>query len=158
MQLLQIYPIKNQQQKPLVLLTQISANPLCRKILQRISSCCVGLKIQLILTNLKTRLKCYRTQRVSCHRKRKNRDYVNASLNPLHYGWEMSSEGYYRPIPTKAAIAPAGMLNLICCNCSVEVENPCQYLRCSCRKYGFKCLPACGQCHGLSCTNAPTKQ
>ena len=81
-----------------------------------------------------------------------------ASLNPLHYGWEMSSEGYYRPIPTKAAIAPAGMLNLICCNCSVEVENPCQYLRCSCRKYGFKCLPACGQCHGLSCTNAPERQ
>ena len=81
-----------------------------------------------------------------------------ASLNPLYYGWEMSSEGYYRPIPTKAAIAPAGMLNLICCNCSVEVENPCQYLRCSCRKYGFKCLPACGQCHGSSCTNAPERQ
>ena len=32
-----------------------------------------------------------------------------ASLNPLHYGWEMSSEGYYRLIPTKAAIAPAGI-------------------------------------------------
>ena len=49
-----------------------------RKILQRLPSCCVGLKIQLILTNLKTRLKCYRTQRVSYHRKRRNKDYVNA--------------------------------------------------------------------------------
>ena len=70
----------------------------------------------------------------------------------------MSSEGHYRSIPTKAAIAPAGMLNLICCNCSVEVENPCQYLRCSRRKDGFKFLSACRQCHGLSCTNAPERQ
>ena len=42
-----------------------------RKILQRLPSCCVGLKIQLISTNLKTRLKCYRTHRVSYHRKRR---------------------------------------------------------------------------------------
>ena len=39
---------------------------------------CVGLKIQVIMTNLKTRLKYYRTQRVSYYRKRNNRDYVNA--------------------------------------------------------------------------------
>ena len=38
---------------------------------KRLPSCCVGLKIQLISTNLKTRLKCYRTQRVSYHRKRR---------------------------------------------------------------------------------------
>ena len=62
---------KEQQQKSLVLITQISTNLLYRKILQRLPSCCVGLKIQLISTNLKTRLKCYRTQWVSYHRKRR---------------------------------------------------------------------------------------
>ena len=36
MKLLQTYPIKEQQQKPLVLITQILANLLYRKILQRL--------------------------------------------------------------------------------------------------------------------------
>ena len=50
MKLSQTSSIKEIQQKLLVLLTQISANLLCAKILQRLPSCCVGLKIQLIST------------------------------------------------------------------------------------------------------------
>ena len=81
-----------------------------------------------------------------------------ASLNPLDYGWELSSEGQYRPIPSKAPIAPEALLNLICCSCSVDVEEPRHTNKCSCLKYGFKCLPACGQCHGVGCTNSPERQ
>ena len=80
------------------------------------------------------------------------------SLNPLNYGWQLNSEGQYQPIPFKTPIAPEALLNIICCNCSVEVEKPCHTNRCSCRKYGFQCLPACGRCHGVGCTNAPELQ
>ena len=79
------------------------------------------------------------------------------SLDPLEYGWELTNEGNFTPISTKAAIAPSAIQNLICCNCSVDVEQPCGN-RCSCRKYGFKCLAACGRCHGESCTNVAEKQ
>ena len=80
------------------------------------------------------------------------------SLDPLEYGWEISSEGTYKLIPTKAAIAPESILNIICCNCSIDIEEPCKTQRCSCRRYGFNCLPACGQCHGANCTNAPEQR
>ena len=80
-----------------------------------------------------------------------------ASLDPLDYGWEVNSKGEYQPIPSKAAIAPQGLLNLICCNCSIEVENSCHNNRCSCVRFGFKCISACGQCHGVGCNNAPER-
>ena len=38
-------------------------------------------------------------------------------------------------------------------NCVTPILN-----KCFCKKYGFKCLPACGQCHGAGCTNAPERQ
>ena len=79
------------------------------------------------------------------------------SLNPLEYGWEHTREGHFTPTSTKAAMAPTALLNLICCNCSVDVEKPCSK-RCSCRRYGFTCLPACGNCNGVSCSNAPQRQ
>ena len=55
------------------------------------------------------------------------------SLNPLEYGWELTREGHFTPTSTKAAMAPTALLNLICCNCSVDVEKPCSK-RCSCRR------------------------
>ena len=76
------------------------------------------------------------------------------SVNPLDYGWKLAPGGTYEPIATKAMIAPESILDLICCNCSVDMEQPCLTLRCSCRKYGFNCLPACGRCHGVNRTNA----
>ena len=54
------------------------------------------------------------------------------SLNPLDYGWKLAPGGTYKPVATKAMIAQ---------------EQLCLTLRCSCRKYGFNCLPACGPCH-----------
>ena len=50
---------------------------------------------------------------------------INAeSLNPLDYGWKLAPGGTYESVATKAMIAPESIL------------------RCSCRKYGFNCLPA----------------
>ena len=59
------------------------------------------------------------------------------SLNPLEYGWELTREGHFTPTSTKTAMAPTALLNLICCNSSVDVEEPCSK-RCSCRRYVFQ--------------------
>ena len=72
------------------------------------------------------------------------------SLNPLDYGWKLAPSGTYEPVATKAMIAPESILDLICCKCSVDMEQLCLTLRCSCRNYGFNCLPACGRCHGVN--------
>ena len=46
------------------------------------------------------------------------------------------------------------ILDFVCCNCSVDMKQLCLTLRCSCKKCGFNCLPDCGRCHGVNCTNA----
>ena len=67
------------------------------------------------------------------------------SLNPLEYSWKLAPGGTYEPVATLAMIAPESILDLIiCCYCSVDMEQLCLTLRCSLRKYGFNCLPACG--------------
>ena len=76
------------------------------------------------------------------------------SLNPLDYGWKLAPGGTYELVATKAMIVPEYILDLIFCNCSVDMEQLSLTLKCSCRKYGFNCLPACGRCHGVNCTNA----
>ena len=41
--------------------------------------------------------------------------------------------------------------HMIRCNCSSD----CTSARCTCRKHGLQCSPACGQCRGRGCTNSP---
>ena len=45
------------------------------------------------------------------------------------------------------------LLKLICCNCTAS-GSACATNICSCRKFGFKWLSACGESHGLSCNNS----
>ena len=54
------------------------------------------------------------------------------SLNTLDYGWKLAPGGTYEPVATKALIVQ---------------EHICLTIRCSCRKYGSNCIPACGPYH-----------
>ena len=47
------------------------------------------------------------------------------SLNLPDYGWKLAPGGTYEPTATKAMIAPESILDLIYCNCSVDMEQPC---------------------------------
>ena len=49
-----------------------------------------------------------------------------ASMNPLEWGLQLNPGRLYRPIPSKASLAPDTLLKVICCSCSVEVKAPCQ--------------------------------
>ena len=79
------------------------------------------------------------------------------SKNPEDYGWSTTEENVFEPVSSMHQIAPDSLLKFVCCQCSMETEEPCSG-RCSCRKYGFHCLPACGNCHGLGCTNSVSNE
>ena len=49
--------------------------------------------------------------------------------------------------------APAHILNIIRCNCSMNKKNPCGK-QCQCRRHGIKCMTVCRQCQGYEYTNA----
>ena len=75
----------------------------------------------------------------------------NSKLNALEWGRKLD-RGLLRPVMTDAAPAPDDILKFIKCNCKA-LNNLCGSYQCSCRKNGMKCVPACGICHGLSCSN-----
>ena len=66
------------------------------------------------------------------------------------YGWKVT-EGQVLPRMTDLPAAPESLLQMIRCNCSSD----CASARCTCRKHGLECSPACGQCRGTACTNSP---
>ena len=66
------------------------------------------------------------------------------------YGWKVT-EGQVLPRMTDQPAAPELLLQMIRCNCSSD----CASARCTCRKHGLECSPACGQCRGTACTNSP---
>ena len=70
------------------------------------------------------------------------------TLNSLGY---CASYNQLTPIMTDLAPAPQSLLQIMRCNCSQD----CSTRRCSCRKNDLPCNPACGQCKGSACTNAP---
>ena len=79
---------------------------------------------------------------------------TSQSLDPRNYGWELSC-GLLEPIGLVGEIAPSSLLNFTTCNCQTEnVDAPCKHNSCSCRRLGVHCLPACGKCHGISCSNS----
>ena len=74
------------------------------------------------------------------------------SLDIMEYGWKKENV-FYTPIPTKEKIAPDTLLKNICCKCK-EGDDACRNNKCSCWSYGFKCITACGNCHGMTCRNS----
>ena len=67
---------------------------------------------------------------------------------------EKGDDGIFGPIATADAIAPDSLLKSACCNCKVDTGDACNTSRCSCIRFGFKCMPAHGECHGLNCSNS----
>ncbi|KAL2082773.1 hypothetical protein ACEWY4_022591 [Coilia grayii] len=69
-------------------------------------------------------------------------------MNAKNWGWNLV-DNQFIPIMSGMNAAPDGLLKVIHCNCS----NPCQTLRCSCRRYGLPCTTACGSCQNQKCDN-----
>ncbi|CAH3139653.1 unnamed protein product, partial [Porites lobata] len=61
------------------------------------------------------------------------------------YGWKVT-EGQVLPRMTDLPAALESLLQMIKCNCSSD----CASARCTCRKHGLECSPACGQCRGTA--------
>ena len=67
--------------------------------------------------------------------------------------------GTFEPIGSAEPIAPSEILQFISSNCQLNSEeNGCGNNRCTCKRYGMKCIPACGNCHGLNCSNSAAQQ
>jgi len=74
------------------------------------------------------------------------------SLDPLQWGWQVI-EGRYQPIFTDMHPAPETLLQLIKCACKTSTEEPCNTMKCTCRRYGLPCSIVCKNCCGKDCTN-----
>lgn len=75
----------------------------------------------------------------------------NLGLKPEEWGWKKTGD-LFLPCTTEKDPAPKELLRVIRCNCTAG----CDTKRCSCRKHGIDCSPACGECHGLHCSNSPS--
>ena len=69
-------------------------------------------------------------------------------MNPVDWGWKLEDNEYV-PTMTDKAAAPENLLNMVHCNC----KTSCRTQRCSCRRYGLPCMPACGSCQLENCDN-----
>ncbi|CAG2196688.1 unnamed protein product [Mytilus edulis] len=69
-------------------------------------------------------------------------------LDPKDWGWHVEDN---KLLPIRAILPPAPekLLRIIRCNCKLN----CDTKRCSCRKHGIDCSPACGECRGMNCSN-----
>ena len=79
------------------------------------------------------------------------RDFIllqSMSLNHCDYGWTLGVHGY-QPVPTLDPMAPENLLKFVSCNC----HEDCSSRRCTCKKNGVMCIPACGVCKGITCAN-----
>ena len=74
----------------------------------------------------------------------------NQELQPCDWGWK-ETDGTLMPVMTDKPPAPETLLQVVRCNCKMD----CKTARCSCRKYGLDCSPACGECRGSACFNSP---
>lgn len=89
-----------------------------------------------------------------------HRDWLlleSQSAEPREYGWTFS--GTFEPVGSMEPIAPSSILEFISCNCQLTTtDNSCANNRCTCKRYGMKCIPACGNCHGLNCSNSAAQE
>ncbi|CAC5420603.1 unnamed protein product [Mytilus coruscus] len=69
-------------------------------------------------------------------------------LDPKDWGWHVEDN---KLLPIRAILPPAPekLLRIVRCNCKLN----CDTKRCSCRKHGIDCSPACGECRGMNCSN-----
>jgi hypothetical protein len=75
------------------------------------------------------------------------------SLDPIDYG--LIFTGAFEPLGSTEPIVPSSILKFISCNCQrTATENSRENNRCSCKRFGLKCISACGNCHGLNCPNS----
>ena len=78
------------------------------------------------------------------------------ALEPTDWGWQMDN-GSLSPITTDQPVAPDHLLKFLRCKCKKSTNNPCGTNRCTCRKFGLNCVPACGDCRGEGCKNSKAK-
>ena len=74
-------------------------------------------------------------------------------LDPTEWGWFLHKGQHVdnlKPVRMQRDAAPASLLKLVKCNC----HGKCDKKTCSCRKSGLLCTLACGQCKGITCSNA----
>ena len=73
----------------------------------------------------------------------------NHELLPLDWGWKLH-DGKLLPVTTDLPAAHESLLQMIRCNCKTD----CKTMRCTCKKHGLDCSPACGICKGQTCLNS----
>ena len=71
-----------------------------------------------------------------------------SDLNVLDWGWRCD-DNQLVPVMTDLSAAPDNLMKMIHCNCSTACSTP----RCTCRRNGLRCTPACGPCQLQSCDN-----
>ena len=76
---------------------------------------------------------------------------IGNNLIPRDWGWDTAKDKL-QPILTHLPPAPEKLLKIIRCNCKTDCDNK----RCNCKKHGLQCSVACGDCRGVSCSNAPS--
>lgn len=76
-------------------------------------------------------------------------EWMGKHISPLNWGWKLKGVVYV-PIMTDPPEASDELLKLITCKCKKNCEN----INCICRKHGLACSQACGECHGVSCSNS----
>lgn len=69
--------------------------------------------------------------------------WMGECLSPCQWGW-YEGDGHLTLPP-----APDRLLKCIRCCCKMNCDNR----RCTCRKHGLTRTAACGECHGISCSN-----
>ena len=77
---------------------------------------------------------------------------IDCGLHPCDWGWRRISNVLH-PIMTDIPAAPETLLSSIRCNCKSSSPKQCGTLLCTCRKNGWPCGRACGECRGIDCKN-----
>ena len=77
------------------------------------------------------------------------RQWMRESIKAYEWGWTMSN-AQMQPEYTDLGYAPDELLSQIHCKCKKTYLT----LRCTCRKHGLICTPACGQCLDISSKNS----
>ena len=73
-------------------------------------------------------------------------------LNPSEWGWKMVN-GILIPIKTDLDAPSDDLLKVILCKCKFSSKNTCGSKQCSCANNRLRCVSACGDCRGVSCSN-----
>lgn len=69
-------------------------------------------------------------------------------VKPVEWGWKLE-DGKLLPVAMDAPPAPEALLKIIHCTC----RTGCETIRCGCKKLGFECSSACGECQNGNCQN-----